>query len=172
MILLEVMLMKWIFGLVFGLVICGALYAGSGKKQKPRMEPKWRELAKAVGNYESGFGKKLVGDNGAAIGFLHIHKQMVDEVNRILALNPNCALRYRYHDRKDREKSIEMFCIYMQYWWQKNPAVKAARTLEDVYRAVTPMWNMGPDVDVRRNLNAKEYWRRVRVVILNMRISL
>ena len=149
--------------LVIGLTP-GVVLAATKKKYKPN----WRFMALAVGNYESGYGKWLEGDEGRAVGFMHIRHEMVNEVNRILAQAPTCKLRYTYMDRLDREKSIEMFCIYMQYWCERNPQVKNARKLEQFHKTAIPMWNCGPLVNVYRNKKAQEYWRRVKLVMQNM----
>jgi len=65
---------------------------------------------------ESGNDPKAIGDNGDAVGVLQIHKIMVDEVNRIVALKTgNRDQRYTHADRRDPDKSSEMCVIFLMY---------------------------------------------------------
>ena len=89
---------------------------------------------------ESTFTNNSVGDGGAAIGILQIHKQMVDECNRILKKN-----MYTYADRLSPEKSIEMFLVYQLFWNPDSNLETAAR-----------IWNAGPQA-LKKNQGI-EYW--------------
>jgi len=51
---------------------------------------------------------KAMGDDGKALGVLQTHKIMVREVNRLIGED-----RYRYEDRLNREKSIEMCAVFL-----------------------------------------------------------
>lgn len=89
---------------------------------------KWDLLIAKIGRVESSNGIDLVGDNGKAIGYLQIHKIMVDEVNRILG-----SEKYSYEDRWDKEKSIDMFKVYQSHY---NP--------EQNHEIACRIWNGGP----------------------------
>ena len=81
-----------------------------------------------------------------AVGVLQIRKVMVDDVNRILK-RKNLDKIYTYEDRWDRNKSIEMFHIFVDYY--------NLETAEEVARG----WNGGP-----RGINnpaTEHYWLRV-----------
>lgn len=59
---------------------------------------------------ESTRGKKLLGDEGRAVGPLHTWKIMVREANRILGED-----RYTYADRHDYKKSREICTIFLTH---------------------------------------------------------
>ena len=50
-----------------------------------------------------------VGDHGKAIGILQMHKEMVDEVNRLF------KTKYTYSDRADPWRSVEMAQLYLTW---------------------------------------------------------
>ena len=82
-----------------------------------------------------------------AVGCLQIRKCMVDDVNRILK-RQDTTIRYTYNDRWIRQKSLEMFYIYCEYY-KLNTAQQIARC-----------WNGGP-----RGINNPAtvgYWKKVK----------
>ncbi len=82
-----------------------------------------------------------------AVGCLQIRRTMVDDVNRILK-RKGVDIRYTYHDRWDRNKSIEMFNIFVNHY--------KLTTAEDIARC----WNGGPrgaDKDA-----TVYYWNKVK----------
>ena len=81
-----------------------------------------------------------------AVGVLQIRKVMVDDVNRILK-RKGINKTYTYNERWDRNKSIEMFHIFVDYY--------NLETDEEVARG----WNGGP-----RGINnpaTEQYWLKV-----------
>ena len=62
-----------------------------------------------------------IGDNGAAIGVLQIHKIYVDEANRIeRRLNPDNPRTWSYEDRTNRLASIEMVEITLTWHYLRG----------------------------------------------------
>jgi len=101
------------------------------------------KLVKAIIQVESAGDDGAVGDGGKSVGCLQITEQMVDDVNRISGLG------YQYTDRTDRQKSIQMYCIYTNHYSNnESDEVKARR------------WNGGPNGD--RKQATVEYWRKVK----------
>ena len=81
-----------------------------------------------------------------AVGCLQIRQTMVDDINRILARQGK-DIRYSYDCRWNREKSIEMFDIFCEYY--------GLDTAEEMARC----WNGGP-----RGLDkpaTEIYWNKV-----------
>jgi len=109
----------------------------------------WELLIKKIIFVESSNGKNLVGDSGNAIGHLQIWPIMVDEVNRILGKKV-----YSNKDRWNKEKSIEMFNIYQEYWNpDKDPEIAAS------------IWNRGPKGKYNTN---NDYVKKVNSINLNL----
>lgn len=104
----------------------------------------WDFLIQAIFTQESSCGKRLIGDDGKAVGPLQIHKVMVDEVNRIVGYD-----RYGYSDRLSYDKSVEMFNIYQSYY---NPH----RDIEIAAR----IWNGGPRG--MKKHTTKKYYKKVK----------
>lgn len=94
---------------------------------------------------ESRGEEKAVGDNGAALGILQIHKVRVDEVNRILSLS-KINKRYVHQDALSKKASIEMYHIYYNYW---SPRYGGEEEL--LIRA----WNGNP-----KGHGTDRYWKR------------
>lgn len=88
-----------------------------------------------------------------AVGCLQIRRVMVREVNRILKKQKKDT-RYKMGDRWNREKSIEMFNIYTDYYSLETP--------EEIARA----WNGGPKGSTK---NATiRYWNKVKNKLKNI----
>jgi len=82
-----------------------------------------------------------------AVGCLQIRQTMVNDVNRILKRQGE-SKRYAYIDRWSRDKSIQMFKIYCNYYNLTTP--------EEIARC----WNGGP-----RGINKPttvRYWKKVK----------
>lgn len=109
----------------------------------------WDILIKKIIFVESSNGKNLVGDSGNAIGHLQIWPIMVDEVNRILGKKV-----YSDKDRWNKEKSIEMFNIYQEYW---NP--------DKDHEIAAAIWNQGPKGKYNTN---SDYVKKVNSINLNL----
>ena len=104
------------------------------------------EIINAIISVESSGRNNAYNAKEDAVGCLQIRQTMVDDVNRILA-RQNSSLRYTYDCRWDRNKSIEMFNIFIDYY-NLNTAEAIARG-----------WNGGPrGVDRKSTLN---YWEKV-----------
>lgn len=104
-------------------------------------------LLRAIEQVESGGKVDAVGDGGKAVGCLQIHPILVRDVNRILKRN-----KYSFRDRLSREKSHEMFRIYVSHY---------AKGKSDEHKART--WNGGPKGYKKRA--TLKYWRKVRKVL-------
>ena len=104
------------------------------------------EILNAIISVESSGRNNAYNAKEDAVGCLQIRQTMVNDVNRILA-RQNSSLRYTYDCRWDRNKSIEMFNIFIDYY-NLNTAEAIARG-----------WNGGPrGVDRKSTLN---YWEKV-----------
>lgn len=110
--------------------------------------------AKAQGDYEDKKNKL----RPKAIGILQIHKEMVDDVNRINGLRGDKA-RYTYDDRWDVAKSKQMFRTY-QSWYAKYYPIAAGKEIEVMARR----WNGGPRGELKRE-KTSEYWRKVKAAL-------
>tara|TARA_A200000159_G_scaffold163458_1_gene189738 strand:- start:765 stop:1277 length:513 start_codon:yes stop_codon:yes gene_type:complete len=83
-----------------------------------------------------------------AAGVLQIRPIMVNDVNRILNKNDDNRF-YTLDDRWDREKSIEMFYVFVDYYHKESSYEKIARC-----------WNGGPKGLQKKQ--TKRYWKKVR----------
>lgn len=67
-----------------------------------------------IGVVESNINPNAIGDNGKAVGALQIHKEYVDDVNRILGYKA-----YTYDDRKDKTKIYMMSYVYLAHYGRR-----------------------------------------------------
>ena len=100
----------------------------------------WDLLIKAISAVESDHNEKAV--NGKYVGILQISPGVVDDCNKICG-----EKRFKYSDRLNKKKSIEMFNIYQGKYNPKKHLEKALR-----------VWNGGPSYSVSRT---NGYVRRV-----------
>ena len=103
-------------------------------------------LLSALMFVESGFDDSAYAKGEDAVGVLQIRKTMVDDVNRILKRQKKDH-RFTYDDRWCRNKSIQMFDIYVMHY--------GLSTAEEVARC----WNGGP-----RGMDKEAtsyYWEKV-----------
>lgn len=109
------------------------------------------QLVEALIQVESRGNASAVGDKHLgtpSIGVLQIRPIMVREVNRILKkLKSN--KKYKLKDRFSREKSVEMFSIWKNYYHKNSGIEKIARC-----------WNGGPLGYKRKATIA--YWNKVK----------
>jgi len=82
-----------------------------------------------------------------AVGCMQIRRTMVRDINRILKTQRK-QHRYKYKDRWNRLKSIEMFNIYIEHY--------GLDTSEEIARA----WNGGPR-GYKKSATIK-YWNKVK----------
>jgi hypothetical protein len=104
------------------------------------------ELVNAIINVESSNNDSAYCASEDAVGCLQIRRTMVDDVNRILKRQGK-DIRFTYEDRWLRNKSIQMFDIYCNYY--------GLTTAEEIARC----WNGGP-----RGMNKDAtvyYWNKV-----------
>ena len=91
----------------------------------------WTEVINAIIKVESNGNPNAVNGNGSCVGILQITKVLVKECNSILK-GMKSAKRYKLNDRKNLEKSKEMFILYQSKY---NPS----NDVDDGIR----MWNCG-----------------------------
>ena len=106
-------------------------------------------LINAIIKVESNDNVNAIGDNGKAVGCMQIWKVVVDDVNKV------SKLKYNYNDRFNKEKSIEIFKLYINKY---ATAKRLGRTPtnEDVAR----IWNGGPNGF--KKAGTKQYWLKVK----------
>lgn len=84
----------------------------SPEEVEERMEDeRWESLVSALSYVESRDDDEARNPSSSALGRWQMTRIYVDEVNRILRERGSIK-RYRYADRKDKEKAREMFEIY------------------------------------------------------------
>jgi hypothetical protein len=108
------------------------------------------ELIAAIIHIESTGNPDAVGDTHLdlpSIGCMQIRPIMVREVNRILKKSGS-EKRFKLKDRKDRDKSIEMFNIWADAYHKDSSFEKMARN-----------WNGGPKG--YKKPSTEEYWAKV-----------
>lgn len=90
-----------------------------------------------------------VSKNGVHVGCLQISQQLVDDCNRILGYN-----KFKYSDRFNRNKSIEMFHVIQKYY---NPSYNIEN--------IIIIWNAGPyrnnHEKQRKKNKIEEYYNKV-----------
>jgi hypothetical protein len=75
----------------------------------------YSDFINALVQVESSGRDDVVGDNGKAVGCLQLWKLYVDDVNRICKLRKS-KLIFKYNDRYDRVKSVQMTTIYLSHY--------------------------------------------------------
>jgi len=159
--------MKKVLLLIFILLIGSAFLSYSGIEQtrsvekpielksKPvvvvKPEIKYDDLIKALIQVESEGIEDIHGDlglkEGPSVGVLQIRPIMVREVNRILRIR-KVNKKYKLKDRYSREKSIEMFNIWREFYHPDGNFEKISRT-----------WNGGPKGYLKKSTVG--YWMEV-----------
>ena len=151
-----------------GLLICGTLY-NSTPAEEFCLEPYEEEvfikeeieeidtLLEAIILVESRGKEDCIGDRHLgkpSIGVLQIRPIMVREVNRILK-KQKIKKKYELDDRYSREKSIEMFYIWKDYYHS-----------EDSDEVIARCWNGGPKGWKRKG--TEYYWSKVQKELLTV----
>tara|TARA_R110001592_G_scaffold168757_2_gene405084 strand:+ start:409 stop:963 length:555 start_codon:yes stop_codon:yes gene_type:complete len=111
------------------------------------IQKKTKFLLNAIITIESSNNDSAYHAGEDAVGCLQIRPCMVLDVNRILK-KQNKTIQYTLNDRWSRDKSIEMFHVYCNYY--------NLTTLEAMARS----WNGGPR-GVNKNTTVG-YWRKVK----------
>lgn len=109
-------------------------------------------LIDAIMRVESNNGRVVYGDlhlGQPSVGVLQIRPIMVDDVNRILRIQ-GIDRTFTYKDRYSKDKSIEMFIIYVSYY--------ATEDLDN-HEYIARIWNGGPDGYYQNA--TKQYWYKV-----------
>ena len=109
------------------------------------LEKKWGAVIEAIAQVESERNPNAVSKNGCYVGYLQISKVLVNECNNIAGYK-----KYTYEDRKDRQKSIDMFIDYME---KHNPSGNMERAIR--------LWNSGDRNCMSRKSRTEGYYRRV-----------
>jgi len=114
------------------------------------------ELIQAMAFVESGGNPEIIGDldlGAPSVGLLQIRPIMVREVNRILK-NQGLDKKFKNHDRKNADKSIEMFNIWADAYHLNSSYEKMARN-----------WNGGPRG--YKKPSTIHYWAKVSTYTTN-----
>ena len=85
-----------------------------------------------------------------AVGCLQIRRTMVRDINRILK-RQGSSKRFKFKDRWNRSKSIEMFDIYCEYYNLQSPEV------------ISRCWNGGPKGYKKKS--TRKYWTKVKSLL-------
>lgn len=109
------------------------------------LEKKWGAVIEAIAQVESERNPNAVSKNGCYVGYLQISKILVNECNAIAGYK-----KYTYADRKDRQKSIDMFIDFME---RHNPGGNMERAIR--------LWNSGDIHCMNRKSRTEGYYRRV-----------
>jgi hypothetical protein len=119
--------------------LIGIAYCTAIESIQSQLDRTWN----AVCWVESKGDPRAIGDNGDAIGIAQIHKEVVDDCNRILGKKKYC-----YQDRWNVVKSREMFRIYVRYYAPTGGPEQWSR-----------IWNGGPKGNKKRSTIV--YWKQV-----------
>lgn len=117
----------------------------SASAAKVELEKKWGAVIEAIAQVESERNPLAVSKNGRYVGYLQISEILVRECNSIAGYN-----KYTLADRKNRQKSIDMFIDFME---RHNPS-------GDMERAIR-LWNSGDRNCMSRKSRTEGYYRRV-----------
>lgn len=90
-----------------------------------------------------------------SVGVIQIKPVMVKEVNRICKMK-KLQKTFTLADRKDPQKSAEMFWIYQEFY---HPEINWDSLSVTDMESLARKWNGGPHGDKKRA--TKKYWRKV-----------
>lgn len=123
--------------------------------------PSGDALLEAIIATESGGRWDAVGDNGAALGILQIHKIMVDDCNRIYQLRYKTGKQpFTYKNRSNPSTSTQMF------WLFTNHYTKIKQEHPDWAETVARKWNGGPQG--HKKAATLKYWQKVKTKIIQL----
>jgi hypothetical protein len=103
---------------------------------------------------ESTHNPKAVSRDGS-VGIVQIKSVMVKEVNRICEMK-GIEKRFTLADRKNKEKSEEMFWIYQKFY---NPNINLNDISKKEMELIARKWNGGPQGHKKKA--TKKYWNKV-----------
>lgn len=104
-------------------------------------------LIAALITVESGGDFHAVGDGGKALGYLQIHKEAIDDVNRIY------KTRFKHTDALNPVLAKEICELYLRHYAPENA------TPEQCAR----IWNGGPNGHNKQS--TVQYWEKVKSVL-------
>lgn len=124
------------------------------------------KLLNAIAEVESSGKGYVVGDGGKAVGKYQIHKQYVDEVNRILKLR-KINKHYTYNDRLNPNKSMEMVAHYLTFWgrqYEKRTGKPATMEVLAKIHNGHAFWTRNPQnpKNMKYFNNIENYWNKVK----------
>lgn len=142
---------KIVFLFIFGFVLMPAHAAGSGNDYSYKESEKdWKPVIDAIIQVES--NGKNDAKRGASVGILQITPVLVAECNNILRAR-KIKKRYKLSDRKNRQKSIEMFLLFQSWFNPKKDVELAIRS-----------WNGGMHYSMQRT---QRYFEKVMKILRN-----
>jgi hypothetical protein len=95
-----------------------------------------QDLVKALISVESNGDVNAIGDKGRAVGCLQIWKIVIDDVNNF------SKKKFKYSDRFDFKKSVEICKEYLRYWGKHYEKVTGKKI--DAF-TLARIWNGGPN---------------------------
>lgn len=142
---------KVVFLIIFSFVLM-PVHAdrGGGDYSYSESEKDWKPVIEAIMQVESN-GRDNA-KRGASVGVLQITPVLVAECNNILRLR-KINKRYKLSDRKNRQKSIEMFLLFQSWFNPKKDVELAIRS-----------WNGGMHYSVKRT---QRYFDKVMKILRN-----
>lgn len=139
---------KYLFFIIFSLILMPAHASGASDIISPDAESYWKPVIDAIIKVES--NGKTTAKRGASVGVLQITPVFVAECNNILRARKS-KKRYKLSDRKNRQKSIEMFLLFQSKY---NP-------MKDIELAIRS-WNGGLHYSVKRT---QRYFEKVMKIL-------
>ena len=122
-----------------------SMAASAKTAPKIDLQKKWGAVIEAIAMVESERQPNKVSRNGLYVGYLQMSEILVRECNRIVGYK-----KYTYADRYDKQKSIDMFIDYQEYY---NPDGNMERAIR--------LWNSGDLKCMSRKMRTEGYYKRV-----------
>ena len=115
--------------------IISLIIAASAAAQEAHFN--WMPIINAIAYIESGYNEKIVSKSGTYVGYLQIGPSLVQECNNILRAK-GINKKFTLEDRKNKDKSIEMFILVQEKYNPEHNIEKAIR-----------LWNGGPGYTIK-----------------------
>ena len=125
------------------------------------------KLLNGIAIVESKNKDNAIGDSGKAVGRFQIHKEYVDEVNRICKIKKN-GKSFIYTDRYDGKKSREMVKIYLEFWGKQYEKVTGKKANDAVLAKIHNghvFWGKVKSKNVRYQNRVNAYWKKVQAAM-------
>lgn len=135
------------FIMILSFVLFGSAFA-TAQNVDTRMQDKhkkWSLVYQAIGQVESRGKADAVSRDGLYVGYLQISKILVRACNQIAGYQ-----KYTYNDRYSKEKSIQMFIDFQEYY---NPEGNIERAIR--------LWNSGDLNCMNHKAATERYYQRV-----------